>query len=40
MDVVADIREQRRFAQLLQSEIIDESGKSELALVEGASAYC
>ena len=38
MDVVANVREQRRFTQLLEPKIIDESGKSELALIEGASA--
>jgi hypothetical protein len=39
MDVVADVRKQRRFTQLLKPKIIDESRKSELSLVEGASPY-
>jgi hypothetical protein len=38
MDVFADIGEQSRIAQLLQPEIINEGGKGELALIEGASA--
>jgi hypothetical protein len=38
MDVVADVREQRRFAQLLEPKVIDVSGKRELPLIEGASA--
>ena len=38
MDVFADIGEQSRIAQLLQPEIINERGKGELALIEGAGA--
>ena len=38
MDVVTDIGEQSWIAQLLQPEIVNECGKSELALIEGASA--
>ena len=38
MDVVTDIGEQSWIAQLLQPEIVDERGKSELALIEGAGA--
>ena len=39
MDIVADVREQRRFTQLLEPKIIDESREGELPRVEGASAY-
>ena len=38
MDVVADIGEQSWIAQLFQPEIVDEHGKSVLALIEGAGA--
>ena len=38
MDVFADIGEQNRITQLLQPEIVNECGKRELALVEGAGA--
>ena len=38
MDVFSDIGEQGRIAQLFQPEIIDERGKGELVLIEGASA--
>jgi hypothetical protein len=37
MDVVTDVGEQGRIAQLLQPEIINKYGKGELALIEGAS---
>ncbi len=38
MDIFTDIGEQSRIAQLLQPEIINERGKAELPLIEGASA--
>jgi hypothetical protein len=37
MDVVTDIGEQSRIAQLLQPKIIDEQGKGELALIQSSS---
>jgi hypothetical protein len=38
MDADTNIGEQSWIAQLLQPEIVNEHGKSELALIEGASA--
>ena len=38
MDVVTDIGKQSWITQLLQPEIVNECGKRELALIEGAGA--
>ena len=38
MNIFTDIGEQNRITQLLQPEIVNECGKRELALVEGAGA--